>query len=61
MLNHLSECFLVNAKLTQGFVMSPSLFNVYMEGVEKKVNARVLRKGLQLLSVNGGRFKGTVA
>ena len=32
--------------------MSPWLFNVYMDGV-----VRVLRKGLELLSTNGGRFE----
>ena len=37
--------------------MSPSLFNVYMVGVVREVNVRVLGKGLELLSVNGGRFE----
>ena len=36
--------------------MSPLLFNVYMDGVVRGVNVRVLRKGLEPLSVNGGRF-----
>ena len=35
--------------------MSPWLFNVYMDGVVREVNIRVLGKG-QLLSANGGRF-----
>ena len=38
-------------------MISPWLFNVYMDGVVREVNARVLGKGLELLSVNGGRFK----
>ena len=33
--------------------MSPYLFNVFMNGVVREVNARVLGKGLELLSVNG--------
>ena len=36
--------------------MSPWLFNVYMDGVVREVNDRVLGKGLELLSANGGRF-----
>ena len=36
--------------------MSPWLLNVYMDGVVREVNARVLGKGLELLSVNRGRF-----
>ena len=37
--------------------MSPLLFNVYIDGVMREVNAMVLGKGLELLSVNGGRFE----
>ena len=37
--------------------MSPWLFNVYMDGVVLEVNVRVLGKGLELLSANGGRFE----
>ena len=36
--------------------MSPWLFNVYMDGEVREVNVRVLGKGLELLSANGGRF-----
>ena len=39
--------------------MSPWLFNVYMDGVVRKVNVRVLGKGLELLSANGGWFEST--
>ena len=35
--------------------MSPWLFNAYMDGVVRDV--RVLGKGLELLSANGGRFE----
>ena len=37
--------------------MSPWLFNVYMDDVVREVNVRVLEKGLELLSANGGRFE----
>ena len=37
--------------------MSPWLFNVCMNGVVREVNARVLKKGLELLSVMVGRFE----
>ena len=30
--------------------------NVYMDGVVREVNVRMLGKGLELLSANGGRF-----
>ena len=38
-------------------MMSPWLFNVYMDGVVLEVNVRELGKGLELLSANGGRFE----
>ena len=37
--------------------MSLWLFNVYMDGVVREGNARVLGKGLELLSVNCGWFE----
>ena len=55
--NDVSEWFPVNAGLRQGCVMSPWLFNVYMDGVVRVVNVRVLGKGLVLLRANGGRFE----
>ena len=33
------------------------VFNVYMDGVFREVDVRVLGKGLELLSANGGRFE----
>ena len=47
----------VNVGLRQGCVMSPWLFNVYTDVVVREVNTMVRGKGLELLSVNGGRFE----
>ena len=33
------------------------VFNVYMDSMVREVNVRVLGKGLELLSANGGRFE----
>ena len=55
--NDVGEWFPVNVGLRQGCVMSPWLFTVYMDGVVREVNVWVLGKGLELLSVNGGRFE----
>ena len=52
--NGASEWFKVNVGLRQGCVMSPWLF---MDGVDREVNVRVLGKGLELLSANGCRFE----
>ena len=41
----MSEWFLVNVGLRQDCVMSPWLFNVYMDGVVREVNAGCLRNG----------------
>ena len=38
----------VNVRLLQGCVMSQWLFNVYMDGVVREVNARVLGKGVEI-------------
>ena len=55
--NDVGEWFKVNVGLRQGCVMSTWLFNVYMDGVVREVNVRVLGKGLELLSANDGRFE----
>ena len=46
--NDVSEWFPVNVGLRHGCVMSPWLFNVYIDSVVGKVNVRVLGKGLEL-------------
>ena len=52
--NDVSEWFPINVGLRQSCVMSTWLLNVYMDGVVREVNVRVLGKGLELLSANGG-------
>ena len=42
--NDASEWFPVNVRLRQGYVTSPWLFNVNMDGVVREVNVRVLGK-----------------
>ena len=53
--NDESEGFTDNVGLRQGCVMFPRLFSVYIDGVVREVNVRVLGKGLELLSANGAR------
>ena len=55
--NDVSEWFPVNVGLRQGCVISPWLFNVYMGGVVREMNVRVLGRLLELISANGGRFE----
>ena len=38
-------------------MMSPSLFNVYMEGVVREVNVRVVGKVMELLHANSSSFE----
>ena len=40
--NDVSEWFPVNVRLRQGCVMYPWSFNVYMDGVVREVNVRVI-------------------
>ena len=44
--NEVSEWFPVNVGLRQDCVMCPWLFNLYMDGVVREVNVRVIGKGL---------------
>ena len=53
----MSEWFLLNVGLRQGCVMSLRLCDVYMDDVVQVVNVMMLRKGLELLSTNGGRVE----
>ena len=55
--NDVSEWFPVNVGLREGCGMSPWLFYVYMDGVVRQANVRVIGKGLEFLSANGGMFE----
>ena len=48
-----SEWFDVSVGLRQGCVMSPWLFNMYMDGVVREVNERVLGRGVELVGWEG--------
>ena len=50
--NEVSEWFLVRVGLRQGCVMSLWLFNLYIDGVVREVNARVLGRELKLVDAN---------
>ena len=52
-----SEWFPVNVGLRHCCVMSPWLFNEYMDGVVREVNTRVFGKGLELPGVNVCKFE----
>ena len=47
--SEMSEWFSVRVGLRQGCVMSPWLFNLYIDGVVREVNARVFGRGLKLI------------
>ena len=48
-----SERFKIDSGVKQGCIMSPWLFNVYMDGVTKEVKIEMGRRGVSLLE--GGR------
>ena len=50
--NEVSEWFPVRVGLRQGCVMLPWLFNLYIGGVVRKVNAQVLGRRLKLVDGN---------
>ena len=55
--NEVSEWFPVRVRLRQGCVMLPWLFNLYIDGVVRKVNARVLGRGLKLVDGNDNEWE----
>ena len=52
-----SDWFDVRAGLRQGCVMSPWLFNIYMDGVVREVNAKVQGAGLPLVDGSGREWR----
>ena len=52
-----SEWFSVKVGLRQGCVMSPWLFNLYIDGVVREVNARVGGRGLKLIDRDGNDWE----
>ena len=55
--NEVSEWFPVRVGLRQGCVMSPWLFNLYIDGVVREVNARALGRGLKLVDGNANEWE----
>ena len=53
----MSDFWSMLVRLGKGYVISPWVFNVYMDSVVQEVNAWVLWKGLELPSVNGAWFE----
>ncbi len=51
--NGMSDWFPVNVWLCQGSEMSPYLFNTYVDGVVRGINAGLLSRGLSLLREDG--------
>uniref|UniRef100_A0A8C8DHP6 ribonuclease H n=1 Tax=Oryzias sinensis TaxID=183150 RepID=A0A8C8DHP6_9TELE len=54
--NSMSEWFPVRVGLRQGCVMSPWLFNVYMDGVVKEVNERVSGTVVSMMKTDGSEW-----
>ena len=50
--NEVNEWFPLRVGLRQECVISPWLFNLYIDGVVREVNARVLGRGLKLIDGN---------
>ena len=55
--NEVSEWFPVRMGLRHGSVMSPWLFNLYVDRVVREVNARVLGRGLKLIDGNDNEWE----
>jgi hypothetical protein len=49
--------FKVEVGLLQGRVMSPWLFNIFIDGMVREVNARVLERGEALMGDSGGEWQ----
>ena len=54
----MSEWFDVKVGSRQGCVMSPWFFNMYMDGVLREVNERVLSRGVELMGQEGECLEG---
>ena len=55
--NEVCGWFPVRVGLRQGCVMPLWLFNLYIDGVEREVNARVLGRGLELVDGNDSEWE----
>ena len=55
--NEVSEWFPLRVELRQGCVISLWLFNLYIDGVAREVNARLLGRGLKLVDGNDNEWE----
>ena len=55
--NEVSEWFPMRVGLRQGCVILPCLFNLYIDGVVREVNVRVLGRGLKLVDGNDNEWE----
>ena len=54
----MKQCeFPVQVRLCQRCVISPKMFNIYMDGVVREVNVRMLGKGFSLVNTDNGEWK----
>src|SRR5678816_4814887 len=49
-----SDWFSINSGVRQGCVMSPWLFNLYMDGVMKELKVGVTGNGVRMMEMSGG-------
>ena len=55
--NEVSKWFPVRVGLREGCAMLPWLFNLYIDGVVREVNARLLGRGLKLVDGNDNEWE----
>src|SRR5678816_4156031 len=48
------DWFSINSRVRQGCVMSPWLFNLYMDGVMKELEVGVAGNGVKMMEMSGG-------
>src|SRR5678816_3292259 len=49
-----SDWFIINSGVRKGCVMSPWLFNLYMDGVMKELKVGVTGNGVRMMEMSGG-------
>ncbi len=52
----IGECFKIKASLRHGCVMSPWLFNIFMDGVIREMKAKIVNLGIEM-SIDNAKWK----